>query len=245
MTASLPQSLIATVLLWTCLAQPAFVQPAPPQDRNQLPPNELAPPGAGTSDVPGGMTPGSDPFMLLQNNSQVQADLGLSEDQIRRLSHSGQIFRTRLQELAQATDASSKAEMQRHIWTSRGAIAHLLTPEQLRRLQQIMLQIQGPCMAVSDPRLSQDLGLGETQLRTMAIACRQVAADMREVFRPASPNEDPCVSLHANRARIEQVRMEGQARVVALLSESQQHRLREMQGRGLALDPVMPPQCGR
>lgn len=245
MTASLPRSLIATVLLWTCLAQPAFVQPAPPQDRNQLQPNELAPPGAGVSNVPGGMTPGSDPFMLLQNNSQVQADLGLSEDQIRRLSHSGQLFRTRLQELAQATDASSKAEMQRHIWTSRGAIAQLLTPEQLQRLQQIMLQIEGPCLAVNDPRFSQDLGLSEIQLQKMTATCRQVVVEMQKVFRPPAPGEDPCASLRTNRAQIEQIRTEGQARVVAVLSAAQQDNLQQMQGRKLTLDPVMPPQCSR
>jgi len=245
MTASLPQSLIATVLLWTCLAQPAFVQPAPPQDRNQLPPNELAPPGAGVSDVPGGMTPGSDPFMLLQNNSQVQADLGLSEDQIRRLSHSGQTFRTRLQELAQATDASSKAEMQRQIFVSRNVISQILTPEQLQRLQQIMLQIEGPCLAVNDPRFSQELGLSETQLQKMTTTCRQLVGEMQKVFRPPAPGEDPCASLRANRAQIEQIREEGQARVVALLSAAQQDNLQEMQGRKLTIEPVMPPQCGR
>lgn len=245
MTTSVTRGLAAIFLLWIGLAPPAFVQPLSPPDRNQLSPNEFVPPGAGIGDVPGGMMPGSDPFMLLENSRQVQADLGLSEDQIRRLGHSGQLFRTQLQELAHATDESSKAEMQRQIWTSRGAIAHLLTPEQLQRLQQIMLQIQGPCLAVNDTRFGQDLGLGEAQLQKMASVCRQVAADMREIFRPTAPGEDPCASLHANRARIEQIRAEGQTRVVAVLSPSQQRKLQDMRGRELALEPVMPPQCSR
>lgn len=61
--------------------------------------------------------PGADPFMLLENSRQVQADLDLSEDQIRRLGHSGQLFRTQIQELAHAIDAAAKSEMQRQIWT--------------------------------------------------------------------------------------------------------------------------------
>lgn len=245
MNASVSQRPLATLLLWVCLAQPAFAQPLSPPDRNQLPRDEFVPPGAGISDAPGGMMPGADPFMLLENSRQIQADLRLSEDQIRRLSHSGQLFRTQIQELAHATDASSKAEMRRLIWTSRGAIAHLLTPEQLQRLQQIMLQIQGPCLAVNDSRFSQDLGLSDAQLRKMATACRQMAEDMREAFRPPALGEDPCVSLRANRARIERIRTDGQARVAALLSLSQQQKLEQMKGRKLALDPVTPPQCSR
>lgn len=245
MITSVPRSLIVTLLLWTCLTPPAFAQAIPPPDRNQLSRDEFVPPGAGINDVPGGMMPGSDPFMLLEHSRQVQADLGLSEDQIRRLSHSGQLFRTQLQELAHATDQSSKTEMRRQIWTSRGAIAHILTPEQLRRLQQIMLQVEGPCLAANDPRFSQDLGLSETQARKMAVTCRQVAMDMREMFRPPAPGEDPCITLRANRTRIELLRAEGQAQVVALLSTPQQRRLQEMQGRKLVLDPMMPPQCNQ
>ena len=244
MTTFVSRSIIAVSVLWACLVSPAFVQPMPPPDGGQqLPNDEFAAPGAGIGNAPGGMMPGADPFMLLENSRQVQADLGLSEDQIRRLGHSGQLFRTQLQELAHATDESSKAEMKRQIWTSRGAIARILNPEQLQRLQQIMLQIEGPCLAISDPRFSRDLGLDETQLREMTTVCREMAKDMRDAFRQPESGEDPCVALRANRARIERFRAEGQAQVIALLSGSQQRRLRDMQGRKLVLDPVMPPQC--
>jgi hypothetical protein len=243
MTPSASRSIIVAFLLWACLTPSAFAQAIPPQDRVQLPPNEFAPPGAGSNDAPGGMMPGADPFMLLENNRQVQVDLGLSEDQIRRLSHSGQLFRSQLQELARATNVSSKAEIERQIWTSRDTIVHLLTPEQLQRLQQIMLQIHGPCLAISDTHFSQDLGLSEMQLQKMVATCRQVTMNMREAFRPPPSGEDPCLTLRTNRAQLEQLRTEGQARVVALLSAPQQRRLQEMQGRKLTLEPVMPPQC--
>lgn len=243
MTPSASRGIIVAFLLWACLTPSAFAQAIPPQDRVQLPPNEFAPPGAGSNDAPGGMMPGADPFMLLENNRQVQVDLGLSEEQIRRLSHSGQLFRSQLQELARATNVSSKAEIERQIWTSRDTIVHLLTPEQLQRLQQIMLQIHGPCLAISDTHFSQDLGLSEMQLQKMVATCRQVTMNMREAFRPPALGEDPCITLRASRAQIEQLQTEGQARVAALLSAPQQRRLQQMQGRKLTLEPVMPPQC--
>lgn len=234
---------LAALLVWAGLAMPVFGQPAPPPERSQLPRNELAPPGSAIGDAPGGMTPGADPFMLLENSRQVQADLNLSEDQIRRLGHSGQLFRSQLQELAHATDAASKTEMQRQIWTSRGAIARILDQQQLQRLQQIMLQIEGPCLAVNDPRFSQELDLSEAQLTTMATTCRQVATEMRAAFRPPTASEEPCSAMYANRDRLEGLRAQGRLRVVALLSSSQQRRLEDMQGRELALEPLVPPQC--
>ena len=234
---------LAALLVWAGLAMPVFGQPAPPPEQSQLPKNELVPPGAAIGDAPGGMMPGADPFMLLENSRQVQTDLELSEDQIRRLGHSGQLFRTQLQELAHATDAAAKSEMQRQIWTSRGAIARILDRQQLQRLQQIMLQIEGPCLAVNDPRFSQELDLSEAQLATMATTCRQVAAEMRAAFRPPTAGEEPCSALYANRDRLEGLRTQGRLRVVALLSSSQQRQLQKMQGRELALEPLVPPQC--
>lgn len=234
---------IAALLVWAGLAMPVFGQPAPPPERSQLPKNELVPPGSAIGDTPGGMMPGADPFMLLENSRQVQADLDLSEDQIRRLGHSGQLFRSQLQELAHATDAASKSEMERQIWASRGAIAKILDRQQLQRLQQIMLQIEGPCLAVNDPRFSQELGLSEAQLTAMNNTCRQVATEMRAAFRPPAPGEEPCSAIYANRDRMEGLRAQGRARVVALLSSSQQRRLQDMQGRDLALEPMVPPQC--
>lgn len=233
-------------LLSACVAGSVVAQPASPgPERNQLPSNEFAQPGASVSEAPGGMTPGSDPFMLLENSHEVQTDLGLNQDQIRRLGHSGQLFRTQLQDLAHATDESSKAEMKRQIWMSRGAIARILTADQLNRLQQIMLQIEGPCLAVNDERFSRDLDLSQAQTQKMAATCREVAGNMRTAFRPSTAGEDPCLALRANRARIDQLRADGQVRVNELLSTTQQRRLVEMQGRKLVLEPMMPPQCQR
>lgn len=234
---------IAVLLMWAGLSMPVYGQPAPPPEHGQLPKNELVPPGAAIGETPGGMMPGADPFMLLENSRQVQADLDLSEDQIRRLGHSGQLFRNQLQELAHATDAAAKSEMQRQIWTSRGAIAKILDRQQLQRLQQIMLQIEGPCLAVNDPRFSQELDLSETQVTSMATTCRQVAMEMRAAFRPPTVGEEPCTALYANRDRLEGLRAQGRSRVVALLSTSQQRRLQDMQGHELTLEPLVPPQC--
>jgi hypothetical protein len=236
---------VAVILLSAVISMTAYGQPAPQQigDRNQLARDEFAPPGERIVDAPGGMSPGSDPFMLIENSRQVQVDLGLSADQIRRLGDSGQLFRTQIAELAHGTNPSSRADMERHKWTSRGAIARILTPEQLRRLQEIMLQIEGPCLTVSDQRLGQDLGLSGEQVERMRSACQQLSRDMGQAFQMPESRGDRCVMLRANRERIERVRMEGQTRVLALLSGHQRRTLQSMAGRELALEPVMPPEC--
>jgi hypothetical protein len=235
----------ATAALLCCLLAAHAEELPPPSDYSELPRSELIPPHPSKAELPGGLLPGSDPFTLLENDRTVQADLGLTEDQRRHLADTGVLFRSRLAELAQAGDAASRAEMERLEWTSRGAIARILTPRQLERLREIMLQLQGPCLAAGDPMLAETLHLSREQSQAIQAACRQIGQDMRTTFRAPPSGSKRCSVLLGNRVRIDRVRANGEARVLALLTAEQRDALDRMKGRTLALEPPMPAGCGR
>jgi hypothetical protein len=226
-----------------CIALPAAAQPLALTPTAQLPRDEFARPGAGIDGAPGGMLPGADPFMLLANSREVQRDLRLDEDQILHLRRTDQMFRTQLDELAHSPGASAQREAKREIWTDRGAIAKILMPEQLSRLNQIMLQIEGPCMVLHDKRMLDELGVEANQEQQLEGACSELGREIRRAFRPPAPGEDPCRGLEANRMRIGKIRARGRTRVLALLSSQQRRTLERMQGAKLVLEPMMPPEC--
>ncbi len=235
----------ATVTLLALLALPTAAQTAsqPPLEPRQLAPVAAMAPTPALLDTPGGLVPGADPFMLLENNREVQVDLGLTEQQIRRLGDTGQLFRAQVLDLARSTDPAAKVELERANWTSRGAIAHLLSPEQLRRLQEIMLQIQGPCLAIGDQRLGQDLDLSDDQVARMRTVCEELAGEMSRAFTAPVNGTDQCAALNSNRQRLAQIHRESRMRVVALLSEQQQQTLRRLEGAEFSGAPAPSTEC--
>jgi hypothetical protein len=199
------------------------------------------------SDAPGAAMPGADPFQLLENSAEVQADLGLSREQLQRLSLAGRNFRTKLQELSYprpgVSNGAAKAEIERHLLDTRGMIARELTPGQLGRLQQIMLQLEGPCLAVVDRQLGQQLGLSPDQDRAVAEACGRRADLIRQSFQPPRGREDFCAVMMGNRDRVEKVRASADARILTLLSPQQNTMFKRMAGKKIELEPPMPPEC--
>ena len=225
----------------------AAAQETVPPKREMMPRPEWQAPGPMMSDAPGAQMPGADPFQLLENSKQVQDDLHLTQQQISHVALASRLFRTKLQELSSPKPGVSKeqaaADIQRHVMETRGTIARELTPSQLARLQQIMLQLEGPCMAVMDPQLGQQLSVTPEQTQALDNACKNRATQMRQAFQAPSSPVDFCAEMISNRDRVEQVRMSADQRIVALLSPQQQGMLDRMAGKKLALEPPMPPQC--
>lgn len=234
------------IVMWACIALPATAQLLPPETPVQSPPNGRPPPGARFAPPGGGgLSPGSDPTMLLANSPRVQAELGLSEDQIQRLRQTEHRFRSRHHKIAQAADESSKADMEHRIRTDRGAIDQILTPEQLQRLRQIMLRLEGPCLAIHDRHFAREMRLNREQQQEIASICRQVAMDIRKAIRPPMPGEDACTASLSIRTRIERRQLQGDVRIEGLLSQQQRDKLEQMQGPEIALEPMLPPPCRR
>jgi hypothetical protein len=230
-----------------CEPMRAAAQETVPPRREMMPRPEWQTPGPMMSEAPGAQMPGADPFQLLENSKQVQDDLHLTQQQISHVALASRLFRTKLQELSSPKPGLSKeqaeADIQRHVTETRGTIARELSPSQLARLQQIMLQLEGPCMAVMDPQVGQQLSVTPEQIHALTYACKDRATQMRQAFRPPSSLADFCPAMISNRDRVEQVRTQADDRIVALLSPQQRGVLDRMAGKKLALEPPMPPQC--
>lgn len=230
-------------------AAPAQNQAAPPPSpaTGQLPRPEWQAPGPTMPGMPGGGLPDADPFHLLVNSREVQADLALSKDQLERLRRAEREFRTEMTDMTRPGPGEQLAEIRahidEHIRSTRAIIARELTPEQLRRLRQILFQIEGPCMVMWDDQLARDLALSSDRLNTVAQMCQNRATRIRAAFQPPRPGQDPCEAMFANRTRIEQIRKDYDESIRATLSREEKQRLAQAHGPLLPIAPPIPPGC--
>jgi hypothetical protein len=136
-----------------------------------------------------------------------------------------------------------QAAIARQMADTRGMIARELAPEQLARLQQIMLQIEGLCLAMVDNQLGQNLGLANEQWKQLAAVCHERSHQMRAAFRPPAPGADECQAAVGNRDRIEPIRARSNAQALALLSAQQRTQFAAQQGSPIHLEPPMRAEC--
>src|SRR5258707_13466268 len=158
---------------WLILASVVFMSgnalgqnqafPEPPR-RPEMPRPEFELPGAAIAQVPGAAMPGADPFQLLENSKVIQNELGLTEGQLKNLHLAAIHFQDKLKELSSprpgVTPEQARDEIQQHLRSIHLMIERELAPKQLDRLHQIMLQLEGPCLAVLDPQIEKMLKLG-------------------------------------------------------------------------------------
>ena len=242
---------LAAGICWsvTVLAQNAQFPNPPP--RPEMPRPENAPPVQGPfgAGLPGGQMPGADPFQLLLNSKQVQADLGLTQHQLNNLLLAAAHNRDKMLETAHRRPGETADQMGVQVDDQRRNINLMiereLTPKQRSRLQEIMLQLEGPCMAILEPETARGLGVTPDQGRTVAAACNKKSEQMRTAFKPAAPGEDVCAVAAENRERIGQIRTRADQEIVAMLATKQRAALIQMMGQKITLDPPIPPDCLR
>ena len=236
---------MALLLAASADAQPPL-RPDPPP-RGMLPRQQGEMPGPLIGEAPGAELPGADPFQLLLNSFEIQQELRLTRGQLDRLQLAARNFRTQMQALIMpqpgvATD-QARAAIGQQMMDTRAMIARELMPEQLARLQQIVLQIEGPCLAMADVQVGQRLSLTDEQWRQLGAVCNARIQQMRAVFQPSAPGLDQCKVIASNRDRIEGIRASSDGQALALFSPLQRTQFAGMQGRHLNLEPPMPPEC--
>lgn len=174
-------------------------------ERRLSPPREMRPrpegkaPGSMIPDVPGPPSPGADLVYLLENSIEVQKNLGLAKDQLARLHPASRNFRTRLQDLSdpklRVTHEWTRTEIESHMQAARGMIAPELTPIRLARIRQIILQLEGPCLAVIDQPVGQRPSLTDRQNQAITRACHVRTAQIPEAFQPQSAVSNFCATM--------------------------------------------------
>jgi len=232
------------------LAASAQAQPVPsnaPPPRGMLPRQQEEMPGSLIGEAPGGGLPGADPFQLLVNSVEVQQELRLTQAQLERLQLAARNFRTQMQALTTPQPGASmdqaRAAVAEQMMDTRAMIARELAPEQLARLQQIMLQLEGPCLSTVDVQIGQHLGLTDQQWRELRAVCSARTQQMRVAFQAPAPGLDECQVAASNRDRIERIRSRSDEQALALFSPQQRTQFAVMQGRHLNLEPPIRPEC--
>jgi hypothetical protein len=108
-------------------------------------------------------------------------------------------------------------------------LAEILLPNQLKRLNEIFIQVNGVA-ALQDEDVAKELGITDAQKAKVAEvrAANQeaIGAMMRELFQGGGGGD-----RDANRAKIDEARKAGDAKVLAVLSADQQQKFEAMKGK--------------
>lgn len=229
--------LLAAMAMFVPMALLAEVQ-------NEVSRNIQSPPGPAGYRSPGSNLPGADPYQLLMNSPETRRDLNLTETQITHLSRVGAtMFHTAM------LDSSYRSEraVQEQVDSGQKAIARVLTPEQLGRLRQIMLQVEGPCGLLSDPQDLERLGIsqGSTQLRRIEGICRDADRQLHQLAENANQahRNDPCAAMAIVSEQSQGIRSRAEGQIRGVLHASQTKTLQDMKGQPLRLPPMIPPGC--
>lgn len=212
------------------------------QDDQELPRNSQEPPGPQAYHAPGAGIPGADPFHLLTNSSEVQQDLHLTQAQIRQLSRIGGSFRMTMAE----SSYRSESEVRQRVESGKEMLARVLTPGQVTRLRQIMLQIEGPCGLLSDPQALERLGIpvSSTQLNRMENVCREAGNRIRSLAEITQRRQDnPCLAMADMAKQTHGITAHTEEQIAGILSSLQRATLQDMKGPILKLTPMTPPGC--
>lgn len=198
------------------------------------------------------MVPGADPYSLLVHNQQVQEDLAMRPEQIQQLIRADRDFRVEVDAPPMtppgrgAGPTSPTANPQeRHLRKTKGIIAQVLTPPQLRRLQEISFQINGPCLLSLDPELARSLQLTADQSRRMLELCGQFGERLRGAVddRPGASAAERCAHIKDNRQRMRELQTALGADILALFSPAQRDRYARLAGAPFSLDARIGPAC--
>lgn len=213
------------------------------QNPNDLPRNIQSTPGPLANNIPGASMPGADPFHLLMNSREVQQDMNLTDTQIRHLSSIGRRFRSTMRE----SSYHSNDEVTQQIESGQQMIGRVLTPKQIDRLRQIMLQIEGPCNIMSDTRDLDRLGIqpDSSQAQQIQSICRDMGNQIRSLVENLNQSHptDPCMVMMTVGKKMQGIKYDVHKQVNQILTASQNNTLNEMKGRPLALRPMIPPMC--
>lgn len=238
-------------LCLTLAPQLIVAQPAPPgaprpSDSGALPRDGQRPPNPG--EAPGGGRPNADPVEMLLNNVALQAELKIDAGQLRHLKSIAREFQFRqyelLQQLNEGPEKAKAAQgaLKVHMEMGRAMIARVLSRRQLDRLQQIMMQVGGVCLAIRDENVARAISIDPSQMQSIASACQKMRAAEQPMPQGVGPRE-VCVAMKRAQASYDAVRSEVDAAVATILSDGQVAALHAMEGRPFAMAPPVPPEC--
>jgi hypothetical protein len=147
-----------------------------------------------------------------QTDARGAADWYFVQEEGRR----GQFSPERLEEFRRAAEERAQQEREK--------LAEILLPNQLKRLNQIYVQVAGTA-ALNDADIAKELGITDEQREKMATVRIENAEAMRAQFaefRDLEPEQ--------RRAKVEELRKQGDEKLLAVLNDEQKKKFEEMKG---------------
>lgn len=207
----------------------------------------FAQPPAGGRRGPGGQPPGppvgapmmfarGGPMMMLGllRNPQVQQELKLTEEQIQKVEQLGEQMREKFRGLGQELRGLSPEEREKRLQAVNEEVekelAKILKEQQLKRLKQISLQVEG-LAALARPEIAKQVGLTEGQLKQINEILREANEKRRAIFQQG-PGGDP----QARFQELQKIRQWVDEQIGKLLTEQQKKKWQELIGEPFKLE---------
>ncbi|MFM9118288.1 MAG: hypothetical protein ACKOU6_19240, partial [Planctomycetota bacterium] len=123
-----------------------------------------------------------------------------------------------------------RQQMEERAKREREKLAEILKPDQLKRLNEIVIQVQGTG-ALSDPEVAKQLELTEMQKEEITKVRREAMESNREEIRALIQGQD----REAARKKMAEVRKATDDKVLAVLTASQRQKFESLKGAPFAM----------
>jgi type 1 glutamine amidotransferase len=160
---------------------------------------------------------------MLLGQESVRKELKLGPDQLKKVEELSDQMRAKTQDAFALEEPERGKRLQELNRANDQALASVLTPEQARRLKQIVYQQQGTA-ALATPEVARALGLSDEQRKRIGEIGEETGRKTRELSRPGAPPND------ATRARMADLRKAGSDRALAVLIDAQRAAWKDLQG---------------
>ncbi|QDT06988.1 hypothetical protein K227x_54120 [Rubripirellula lacrimiformis] len=192
--------------------------------------------GGGRGGMGGGRPGGGDPTLGLLRVDQVREELKLSTDQVGALDKLSEQMRP---ERPEGVDFRSMTEDQRNEFFAKvrkdaeektkemkEKLEEVLFPEQIERLGEIALQVQGS-QALESPEVVKELTITETQKKKLAEVRESLGQEMQAKVREMFSNRDRNPNMREEFAKL---RSEMDDKIFAVLTSDQRSKFEKMKG---------------
>jgi len=173
-------------------------------------------------------------MLFLLNNPQVQQELKLTEEQRDKVSALSEQLREKFRGLGQELRGLSPEEREKRVQAVNEEVekelAKVLKKEQLQRLRQIALQVEG-LAALARPEIAKQVGLTEEQQRKIEEILREANEKRRALFQQGPPAD-----RQAMFREMQKIREWVDEQIGKLLTEQQKKKWQELIGEPFKLE---------
>ncbi|MSR60788.1 MAG: hypothetical protein EXS05_24635 [Planctomycetaceae bacterium] len=183
---------------------------------------------------------------MLLGSEQVQKELKISDEQKEKLTAlrgeagrggrggggaagAGGGGRPNFQDMTEEELEKFRADMRKAAEEANKKVEEILSADQLKRVKEIAVQVNGIATNVQNPAIAKTLNLSEEQAGQIKTISDETGKRMRELFQPGGDRD-------AARKEMEELRKNAEEEYTAVLSDEQKAQLEKMKGAKFEFD---------